>query len=150
MAQAPTVAMVGLNALKRDLVRAAGDRGPINAALSQAGQRAAQPVADVARSRLPQTTGRLAGDVRVTGTRSGGTIRMGRASIRYAGWVEFGGHRRAPHESARDYTPQGRYLFPAARGMAPQVVALYTAALQQSLDGLPWTNSTTDGAAVHD
>jgi hypothetical protein len=149
-AAAPTVGVVGLNALKRDLVRAAGDRGPINAAFAKAGTAAAEPVAAVTRGALPRVSGRLAGDVRVNATRSGGTIRMGRASIRYAGWVEFGGRRRAPHESSRDYTPLGRYLFPHARNLAPTSVQLYTKALQQALDGLTWTNTTTDGSAVHD
>jgi hypothetical protein len=146
----PVVAMVGLNALKRDLVKAAQDRGIINAAFSKAGTQAMQPIAGVVRGALPHVTGRLAGDVRVTASRSGGTLRMGRASIRYAGWVEFGGRRRAPFESSRDYTPNGRYLFPAARRLAGEASQLYTVALQQAIGAIPWTNTTNDGGAVHD
>jgi hypothetical protein len=142
--------MVGLNALKRDLVKAAADRGVVNAAFSKAGTQAMQPIAGAVRGSLPHGTGRLAGDVRVSATRSGGSLRVGRASVRYAGFVDFGGRRRAPHESSRDYTPNGRYLFPAARRLAGEASQLYTDALQQAIDAIAWTNSTNDGGAVHD
>jgi hypothetical protein len=150
MANDVTVGVVGLNALKRDLTKAAGDRGAINAAFSKAGAAAVAPVAAAVRGALPHQSGTLAGDVRVTATRSGGTVRMGRASVRYAGWVEFGGHRRDPHDSDRTYLAGGRYLFPAARDLAPKALAAYTPALEAALDAYPWTNTTSDGAAVHD
>jgi hypothetical protein len=146
----PVVALVGLRALGRDLDRATGDRGPVNAMLRQAGLQAAQPVADVARSAVPTVSGTLAGDVRANATRSGATVRMGRARINYAGWVEFGGRRRRPHDSEREYLPNGRYLFPAARQLAATVPALYSDALEAAFNNLDWTNSTTDGGAVHD
>lgn len=150
MAKEVTAAFIGLNALKRDLIKACGDRATINQAFAKAGKAAVDPIAAAVRGALPHDSGRLAGDVRVNATRSGGTVRMGRASVRYAGWVEFGGRRQAPHESERAYAANGRYLFPVARQLASTVVAPYTAALQQALDAIPWTNTTSDGAAVHD
>ena len=144
---APTVAVVGLKALNRDVGRLVADRGPLDKVMSQAGRQAAQPVADITRSALPQVTGRLASDVRVSATRSGAAVRMGRASIRYAGWVEFGGNRRSPHDSYRDYNPRGRYLFPAALQMASTSARLYSDALTKGLANYDWTNS---GEAVHD
>jgi hypothetical protein len=150
VAQAPVVAVVGMNALKRDLVKLAGDKGPINTLFVQAGVAALAPVAAATRAALPHDTGRLAGDVRVTGTRTGGTLRMGRASVRYAGWVEFGGTRRRPHESERDYEATGRYMFPAARALATVTQQRYTDALTKAIDVYPWTNESTDGTAVHD
>ena len=103
MATAPTVAVVGMRALMRDVTAMSGPRGALTLALINAARQAAEPLAAVTRSSLPQVSGRLAGDVRVSASRSGANVRMGRASVRYAGWVEFGGHRRAPHESSRDY-----------------------------------------------
>jgi hypothetical protein len=150
MAQPPVAAVVGLRALNRDLNRLVDDRGPLNKSLSAAGRGAVEPVAAAVRSALPHVSGTLAGDVRVNATRSGATVRMGRKSINYAGFVEFGGNRHRPHDSARDYISTGRYMFPAARTLAGPTLAAYTTALQQALDAYPWTNETGDGAHVHD
>jgi len=147
---APTVALVGLRAMQRDLVKAAADTGALNTAFKAAGKAAAQPVYAAAKSALPQDTGRLAGDLRIGATKSGASIRMGRSSVRYAGWVEFGGHRKAPHESSRDYDSRGRFLFPSAVSLAGTVPGLYSTALQKALDGLPWTNETASPASIHD
>jgi len=147
---APTVAVVGLRALNRDIQRMTADRGPLFKAMAAAGRAAAEPVAAVTRSALPQHTGRLAGDVRVSATRSGAAVRMGRASLRYAGWVEFGGTRRVPHTSVRPYDPRGRYLFPAAVQLAPTSARLYAEAVTELFAGYPWTNTGTDPGGVHD
>jgi hypothetical protein len=146
----PVTQIVGMSALRKDVARLTGDAGPLNAALKAAGVIAAQPVADVTRSTLPQDSGRLAGDVRVSGTKTGASVRMGRASIRYAGWVEFGGHRKVPHASTRQYVPIGRYLFPAALTLATRTAGLYSTAVSVALGNFNWTNSTADAAAVHD
>jgi hypothetical protein len=150
MAATAEVGVVGLTALNRDLKRLAADTGPLNKAMADAGRRAVEPIAVFARSTLPQVSGRLAGDVRVTASRSGAAVRMGRASIRYAGWVEFGGHRMVPWESQRDYQPLGRYLFPAARQLAAVAAADYSAAVTAALNGFDWTNSHADPGSVHD
>ncbi len=149
MAQQPEVAIVGLKALLRDVKKMSGSNGALNKALSAAGRHAVEPVAAMARGALPQDTGRLAGDVRVTATRSGAAVRMGRSNLRYAGWVEFGGTRRAPHVSTRDYNPRGRYLFPAAVQLASVAAQRYSDATQAALDNFAWTNSGT-GTSVRD
>ena len=149
-AKAPQVAVVGLRALNRDIQKLAADRGPLNKLMSQAGRVAADPVAAATRSTLPQVSGRLANDVRVTATRTGAGVRMGRASIRYAGWVEFGGHRKTPHPSFRPYDPRGRYLFPAALRLASTTANLYSKAVQDGFANYPWTNTGSDGSTVHD
>jgi hypothetical protein len=147
----PTVQVVGLAALRTDLARlAGGSSGPLNKALAQAAGAAVGPVADITRSRLPQDSGRLAGDVRLETKPTGAAVTMGRDSIRYAGWVEFGGTRRVPHTSTRAYDPRGRYLFPAALSLAAKVPDLYAVAIQRVLNGFTWTNETNDAGAVHD
>lgn len=144
MAAQAQVQVVGLRALNRDLKRMTGDTGPLYKALAAAGRAAAEPVAAVTRSTLPQVSGRLAGDVRVTASRSGAAVRMGRSSLRYAGWVEFGGHRKTPHQSFRDFNPRGRYLFPAAVQLASVAARRYTDATNRALEQFPWTNTGGD------
>jgi hypothetical protein len=147
MAPAPTVNVIGLRALNRDLVKLGEAGGPLLKAMKRAGLAAAEPVAAAARSALPQVSGRLAGDVRASGTRTGATVRMGRTSLRYAGWVEFGGHRMAPHDSFRAYSPRGRYLFPAAVQAASRSAVLYAQAVTDAVNSFTWTN---EGDAPHD
>jgi hypothetical protein len=150
MAATPTVGVIGLRALNRDLNRLVADRGPLNKAFQRAGRAAAEPVAAAARSAFPQVSGRLAGDVRVTSSRTGAAVRVGRAGVRYAGWVEFGGNRKAPHPSSRPFQPRGRYLFPAAIQLGPRSAELYAEALTKELADFDWSNVGTDGAAVRD
>jgi hypothetical protein len=141
------VAVIGMRALARDLSKLTSDRGALNKALAAAAKSAVEPVAAATRSTLPQVSGRLAGDVRASGTRTGASVRMGRASIRYAGWVEFGGTRRAPFPSTRDYQSQGRYMFPIARDLAGKAAQIYSAATEKAISSFPWTN---EGADPHD
>jgi hypothetical protein len=150
MAATPTVGVVGMRALSRDIQKMTADRGPLNTAMKAAGREAAEPVAAVTRSTLPQVSGRLAGDVRIGATRTGASVRMGRASIRYAGWVEFGGTRRNPHVSTRNYDPRGRYLFPAAVQTASLSARLYSQAVTNTFANYRWTNETNNPGAIHD
>jgi hypothetical protein len=147
----PQVGVVGVRALLRDLERAGEPTGPLVAALKQAGTEAATPVADAARAAMPRVdtslhpAGTLAGDIRVTATKTGAAVRMGRASIRYAGPVEFGGY-----PAGRPYLPQGRYLFPAATRLGPEAARTYSDALEAALARMSWTNQTTSPGSVHD
>jgi hypothetical protein len=147
VAAAAEVQVIGLKAFARDIKKMGDPGGPLLAQMKQAGRDAADPVAAVVRGRLPHVTGRLAGDVRVTATRTGAAIRMGRASVRYAGWVEFGGHRKALYPSSRPFQPRGRYLFPAAYEMAGHSAELYAAAVNHAINGFTWTN---EGNNPHD
>jgi hypothetical protein len=146
MAQAPEVQVVGLRALMRDLARAANpDAGALLDAMKKAGRTAVEPVAAAVQSTVPKASGALSGSVRVSATRTGAAVRMGRASVPYAGPVDFGGW---PDD--REYIAGGRYLFPAAEGLAPKSAQLYNDGMQRALDSFNWTNTTSDGAAVHD
>lgn len=154
MAQ-PVVAIVGAKALRRDLDRLGRDvNGPLFNAMKRAGYAAVQPVVPATRAALPKgprATGALAMTVRASGTKTGGAVRMGRPTVPYAGWVEFGGTRHNPSESSREFVPGGRYLFPAARGDAGRAATEYSQALEKLFGtaGI-WTNTTADGGAVHD
>jgi hypothetical protein len=147
----PQVTIVGVKALLRDLQKAGEPTGALIAAVKQAGVEAVTPVADAARAVLPRVdtsthpAGTLAGDIRVSATKTGAKVRMGRASIRYAGPVEFGGY-----PPGRAYLPQGRYLFPAAARLGPEAARTYSDALEAALARMGWTNQTTDPGSVHD
>jgi hypothetical protein len=140
----------------RDVVKLSGPNGDLTKAIQVAAREVAEPIAAVTRSRLPQSgrrdaiVGQLSNDVRVTVSRSGAAVRMGRAKIRYAGWIEFGGYRHAPHLSYREVVPIGRYLFPAAREVAPQTLNRFLNAASEALRTYPWTNATDDPGGVHD
>jgi hypothetical protein len=152
VATTPKVGIVGMRALRRDIARQTGQgNSAVYKAIRQAGLEAAEPVAGLTRSKLPQVTGRLAGDVRTTASRTGAAVRMGRSNLRYAGWAEFGGHRRVPHDSQREFLRQGRYLFPSSLQLASTSARLYSAALGRVLNNSSlWTNTTTNPAEVHD
>lgn len=145
MAQQPAVALVGMKALRRDVTRLTQDGGALNKALADAGRTAAQPVAAAVRESVPQVTGRLAGDVRVLASRTGASVRMGRASVPYAGPVDFGGW-----PEGRDYVAEGRYMFPAAEALGETAATDYANATQRSLDAFGWSNETNNAEAVHD
>ncbi|HEV7535581.1 MAG TPA: hypothetical protein VGP90_08100 [Acidimicrobiia bacterium] len=145
MAAAAQVGVVGLRALRRDVEALAGRDSTVYRELAQAGRRAVEPIAEAARAAVPHVSGDLAADIRITGSASGAAVRMGRARIAYAGAVDFGGW-----PPGREFLPNGRYLYPAARGLAPRAAQLYADALQRALDNYAWTNTTPNGEAIHD
>lgn len=157
----PTVGLVGLKALRRDIARLTDDfKGPLYDAIKIAGKELSEPVAAATRSALPTSDypesdyhrpGALRGDVRTYATKTGAGVRMGRKAVPYAPWVEFGGTRHDPHESARPFVKAGRYLFPAAEAQASAAAGRYSDALQRALNrtGL-WSNETTEPGAIHD
>lgn len=150
MAAPAVVQVVGLAALRRDLNRMGSEaNGPLYQVLTQAARRAAEPVATRARGAIPKDSGALSGDVRISTTKTGATVRMGRKSIPYAGWVEFGGTR--PDGSEREYLPNGRYLFPAARSLSADAARTYSQGLEQVLaSDRVWTNTSVNVGSVHD
>jgi hypothetical protein len=142
---APTVGVIGMKALRRDITKLSADAGPLNKALADAGRIAAQPVAAAVRESVPRDTGTLAGDVRVLASRTGASVRMGRASVPYAGPVDFGGW-----PEGRDFIPTGRYMYPAATPLAETAATDYANGAQRALDAFPWSNETNNAEAVHD
>ena len=156
MAADPVVGIVGIKALSKDINKLTDDvRSPLFKAIQAAGKTAAEPVAAATRSALPTsdrpkvaTAGQLAASVRTSGTRTGAAVRMGSKRVPWAGWVEFGGTRHKPFQSSREFVKDGRYMFPAARGLAERSASLYNDALTRvfASSGV-WTNP---GEQVHD
>jgi hypothetical protein len=147
------VTAVGLAALQRDWQALYKPGGPIDKAMSAAGMAAIAPVAALTRGAVPQNTGRLAATVRQRPIRTGGEVDLGDSGTRYGGWIEFGGWRRAPHESYRDYDSRGRFLFPSGLAALSDsaVAADEVKAIQAASDGFRWTNPGDAAAgSVHD
>ena len=131
MAVKPEVEVLGLKELRRDLICLDQDYFPPK--FVEAGQKVADPVASRIRSALPQISGDLAGSVRVAKVRTGATIRVGSASVPYAGPTEFGGY-----PGARPFVRGGRYIFPTAQGQAAKAAEEYGRAVQEAIDSYPW------------
>ena len=128
---APHVAVLGLKELRRDLTRL--DRENVPKAMVEAGQRAAEPVANRIRYSLPKRSGALAGTVRAAKVRTGATIRVGLGRAPYAGPIEFGGYPRG-----RAYLAAGRYIFPTARSLSSTAWKIYEAEIQRAIDRNGW------------
>lgn len=156
----PLVEVVGLKAFTADLARSADDRkSALLKEMKQAGRTAMNPIADAARGAVPHDSGRvgspghmtLEDNIRVSSTRTGAAVRAGqKGKVEHAGWIEFGGTRRRPHDSARVYISGGRFLFPAARRLTQTAKGLYEDAIARAYDHYQWTNPTADPGAVHD
>jgi hypothetical protein len=150
MAVPPEVAVIGMRALRKDINRLADDQGSaLYRAIKQAGKEAVEPVAARVRSALPNVSGTLAGTVRTSGTKTGGTVREGSKKVPYAGWIDFGGSR--PDGSSRPFIRDGRYMYPSATGLATVAAEKYGQAIERILnDPSVWTNTTNKGGEVHD
>lgn len=152
MADAPTVDIIGLRALARDIKRA-GTAPDLLIQMREAARKVADPVAAAIREALPKvdtrehSAGTLAGSVRTTATRTGSAVRMGTAAVDWAGPVDFGGW---PH--GRQFMPDGRYMYPIARqsGIVTSAASEYSDALQRGFNGYNWTNTSGDPGGVHD
>jgi hypothetical protein len=127
----PVVQVLGLSALRRDMGRL--DKDGMVKAMIEAGQRAAEPVANTVRAVMPSKSGAMRGSVRVAKIRSGAAIRAGSARVPYIGPVDFGGY-----PGQRSFIRDGRYLYPTARRMAGQVIPLYEAEIQRAIDSNGW------------
>lgn len=161
MAQQAVAEVVGLKALMKDVNRLTKDeRSPLFAAMKEAGYNAIKPVVPATRGELPHSDrprsrthipGALSGSIRASAYRSGAAVRMGSKTVPQAGWIEFGGTRKQPHVSSRQFVKDGRYLFPTAKANAPRAVSEYTRSINQLFGKTAiWTNASNTAGSVHD
>lgn len=82
----------------------------------------AEMVADEAATRVPERSGDLKRSIRARSTTKEGRTVMGSGKVPYAGWIDFGGTiRPRGREINRPFIKRGRYLFPSADDLAPQI-----------------------------
>lgn len=121
----------GVRPLVRAL-RAAGDDG-LQAELKAEHAELAQLVADTARPDVPRRSGKLAGSLRTSATVRAGMVRIGKASVPYAGPVHFGWPTRPnPGRGWRGgpISPN-TFLYDALDRRGPEVMDRYRAAVDR-------------------
>ncbi|WP_165217242.1 HK97 gp10 family phage protein [Schaalia sp. ZJ1691] len=116
------VQIEGARELRRQL-KAAGDDLKD---LSAAHRKAADIAARAARTAAPVKTGRLAGSIRASGTKTAGIIRAGRKAIPYANPIEFGWAARGIKAHP--------FLTVSAKRTEPVWVPIYMQELEKTLD----------------
>lgn len=84
------------------------------------------------RAKVPKRTGQFAATVRAGKTKKKVYVRTGKAKVPYAGWLEFGGTRGRP------YIDRGRYLYPTAFEMEPQLVAIANKVTHEEIRDTHW------------
>jgi hypothetical protein len=116
----PVVQVIGARQLRATLKRAGDDLQD----LTDAHGKISRIV--VGATRAPRRTGRLAGSVRGSGTKTVATVRAGRASVPYAGPIHYGwpARRIAPNP----------FLTDAAHATEPTWTAVYTQTVNRLLE----------------
>lgn len=112
----------GARELRRTL-RAAGDD---LSDLKDANQQAAEIAASAARVEAPRRSGRLAGDIRASGTKTAGIIRAGRKKLPYAGVIHYGWPARGIEAQP--------YLTAGAQNTEPIWVPLYERMMKEATE----------------
>lgn len=123
---AESVRVEGLNKLIRTLKKAGAD--DLLAELKLANQEAARDVENTARPEVPVRTGRLVGSLRSSGTQRAGIVRIGKASVPYAGPIHFGWPKR-------NIKPQP-FLYEALDRRANEIQRLYYERVEKLLEAI--------------
>lgn len=120
----PVIEVEGINKLVRKLKRAGED--DLLEALKAANKEAALAIEVEARPGVPKRSGKLAGSLRHSATPRVGTVRVGKASIPYAGPIHFGW-------PARNISPRP-FLYEALDRRYEEVVQVYFKRIEELAD----------------
>lgn len=121
MAQALGFKVVGLNAVVRDLQAMGLEVEDLKAAFSAIAAEGAQVISGFA----PRVSGRLAGDVRGNRAKSKAVVAAGRASVPYAGPINYGWPRR--NIAANGFMQKGDAV------MAPRAIQMLEAEINRQI-----------------
>lgn len=130
MAQ-PVVTVVGARELRKALKSVEGGLADLKATHDKI----AQIVVPVGRREAPRRTGRLAGSVRGSGTKTQAVVRAGGARLPYGGPIHWGWPKR--HIKAQPF------LTHAGRETEPTWTGIYTHDVQQLIDRSIVANART-------
>jgi hypothetical protein len=84
------VTVTGAKELRRAMKRMGADLKDLTAV----NRAAAQPVLEESRRLVPRVSGTLGRSIRLTASRTGASVRAGKAAVPYAGPIHFGWRRR--------------------------------------------------------
>ena len=112
----PVVVLHGINDVARALRQVeSGMQREIRQAFLPISER----VARVAAAEIHSQTGETAGKVTGRATQRSASV-VG--PVEWMGWLEFGGSVGRNHAVKREWNPDGRYIYPTARRMQPEIV----------------------------
>lgn len=109
---AEPIEVVGLVQLSRSLRKIGADAPK---ALRVAINGVAGRLVDLIRPRIPRLTGRAAGSLRASSTRTAARIGVGGARAPYYPWLDFGGRTGPARSVERPFYKEGRYVYPTLR-----------------------------------
>jgi phage gpG-like protein len=110
--------------------------GKIDEEAGKAFQRQAEQEGAVAAARMPRRSGQMAGAVEASLERDRAIVGLSKSEVPYAGFVEFGGIRNRP------YVREGRYLFPTALSVEPQLKAAAGRVAHDEIRRFRWPSPT--------
>lgn len=84
---------------------------------------AAAIVADAARPKVPQRTGKAAASIKVRKQQRGAALAVGGSKAPYFPWLDFGGKTGRNNSVRRPFVPGGRYIYPTLADKREQVNA---------------------------
>lgn len=133
------VQVEGLAELRRDL-RKLGDTATL-IELRGGLKEAARIVADDARRRVPQLSGKAASSIRPGASGNKAYVAGGKKAVPYYGWLDFGG-RRAITGNSRSQGPwagsgkgpsEGRFIYPALVAKEREIVDAVSDAMSKAI-----------------
>jgi len=129
----PAISVEGLKEVIRDFKRVGDVELPKE--LKALHKDLSSKVASRASANAPVKTGKLKATIRGLGSQRYGVVKEGKASIPYAGWVDFGGNKRGRGGGiqSRPYLSNGRIIYPALDELKPTIEREYNNALEKVL-----------------
>lgn len=118
----------GLAQLSRSLKRLDSD---LPKALRLAANEAAAVVVDAARADVPRRTGRAAGSIRASSTRTAARVTSGGKRAPWFPWLDYGGRTGRRKATHRPFISDGRYVYPAFYANRDRVEQVLSTALNK-------------------
>ena len=96
------------------------------------------------RVKMPRRSGKLAASVRKGRRKNAVLVRVGKAKVPYAGWIEYGGNRvgRGGGIASRPIVKGGRYLYPTALELQPQLIKVANQGAKDEIKEMRWERPT--------
>ncbi|MDQ3107509.1 MAG: hypothetical protein M3Q68_06845 [Actinomycetota bacterium] len=94
----------------------------------------ADMVADIARAKVPSTSGKARSTYKAKGEQRYAVIKAGGKKAEYVPWLEFGGTRGDEKKQSRPFVSAGRYIWPVVGMQRNKIKSEYAIALGQLLD----------------
>ena len=115
---AEPIEVVGLAQLSKSLRKVSADAPK---ALRVAINGVADQLVRLIRPRIPRRSGRAAGSLKASSTRTAARIGVGGSRAPYVPWLDFGGRTGRNRSVQRDFLKEGRYVYPTLKDERPKI-----------------------------